>query len=83
MKSADVPEGEAAFGQLLRAVERLLPASGKGGMPMLAFQIWAFSHGVATLASAGQIPRDVNIDPRAALASGVQTLIRGAAAVAR
>ncbi len=73
--------GDKAFEQLTRATQAALAA--RGGSPTatqrLALQIWALSHGVATLASSGHLDatRD-GCDPEATLASGVKSLLEQA-----
>jgi Tetracyclin repressor-like, C-terminal domain len=45
----------------------------------LAFQVWALSHGIATLAAAGYFkPPDRGITPERTLQAGVAALIEGA-----
>jgi len=45
---------------------------------LLAYQVWALSHGIATLAAARQLPSAARLQPLLLLREGVGALIRGA-----
>ncbi|MHB2167038.1 TetR/AcrR family transcriptional regulator [Alsobacter sp. R-9] len=66
-----------AFDILLDGIAGALAAAGKavGDPRTLALQVWALSHGVATLAAAGQLGPQV--DPDRVLEDGVAALIAG------
>jgi AcrR family transcriptional regulator len=71
-------ERDRAFGGLLRAVATLSASSGKraeGELRILALQVWALAHGIASLSGAGPIPGPV--DAHDLLRNGVEALIKG------
>jgi AcrR family transcriptional regulator len=74
------PEGGDAFATLVDAIG--VATDGKRGngvdLRRLAFQVWAFSHGIATLSGAPWLVHAFpDIDPAMALDEGVDALIRG------
>jgi AcrR family transcriptional regulator len=74
------PPGEGPFAGLEHAVARVAALQGGEGTPasrMLAFQVWALSHGVATLAAAGQLPDEPGLNPETMLKAAVGALIAG------
>jgi AcrR family transcriptional regulator len=77
--------GDQAFGALVtglrRALENRLPPGTDAFA--LAAQIWALSHGVATLAAAGRIGGVLGSSPDALLKQGVVALIAGTLSGAR
>jgi len=75
------PSGRtASFAALETAVAQMTAVAGMTADPLLlACEVWALSHGIATLAAAGQLPAgDARLKPRALLRSGVAALIAGA-----
>jgi AcrR family transcriptional regulator len=78
------PRKDGAFAALENAIAQLT-APGKDLEPRLvAYQVWALSHGLATLAAAGHLPAgDARLEPAALLRDGVGALIAGAGAVHR
>ena len=73
---------DASFAMLMQAIERVMPARSAAADPeLVAFLVWALSHGVATLSAAGQLPDDKDgAKARATLKAGVGALMRGLAA---
>jgi AcrR family transcriptional regulator len=75
------PAGDPAFGGLIAAIARVSESKGTAGDPReLAYQVWALSHGLATLSAAGQIPLDRALKPETLLRNGVLALMRGSSA---
>lgn len=72
---------EASFTMLMQAIERVMPSRPGGAtIELAAFLVWALSHGVATLAGAGQLPDDRDgAKARVALRIGVGALMQGLA----
>jgi AcrR family transcriptional regulator len=74
------PRKGGAFAALENAVAQVTARGPKSLDPRLvAYQVWALSHGLATLAAAGQLPdTDARLKPAALLREGVGALIAGA-----
>ena len=73
------PASGDAFAALENAVTQITGQDPNGGLRGLAFQVWALSHGIATLTAAGYFrPPDRRITPEAVLRAGVEALIAGA-----
>ncbi len=72
---------DASFAMLMQAIEQATPgASRSADLELTAFLVWALSHGVATLAGAGQLPGDRDgAKARRALKVGVGALMQGLA----
>jgi AcrR family transcriptional regulator len=73
-------EGEQAFDLLVKGLETAFP-DGFGSVDprFLALEVWALSHGIATLAAAGQMPRGPGLpDKYELLRAGVLALVQGA-----
>src|SRR5262245_58431746 len=60
------------------ALEGAIAEVGEGDPRLLAYLVWALSHGVATLAAAGQLPSDPLLAPAALLHAGVGAMLAGA-----
>ena len=76
------PEGDQAFDLLVKGLEAAFP-DGFGSVDprFLALEVWALSHGIATLAAAGQLPRTPGLpDKFELLRAGVVALVQGAVA---
>lgn len=77
---SDHDAGAGAFSILVDGLTRAYgPDAFGGGDPrMIALQVWALSHGVATLSAAGRLPRGPGV-PAASqvLSAGVEALVRG------
>jgi AcrR family transcriptional regulator len=71
---------KASFVALERAIAQVAASSRKNVDPRpLAYQVWALSHGLATLAAARQLPTgDARLKPGALLQDGVRALVSGA-----
>lgn len=71
--------GEEAFGVLVRGMERALKERLPAGTDTvaLACQIWALSHGVATLTASGRLCGFLGGSPEAILMQGVNALVLG------
>jgi AcrR family transcriptional regulator len=68
------PRKNASFAALESAIAQV--AGGKQrDARSLAYQVWALSHGLATLAAAGQLPAAATLRPGALLRQGVGALI--------
>lgn len=78
---ADNDAGAGAFRILVDGLVRAYGADAFGGTDprLVALQVWALSHGVATLSAAGRLPHGPGV-PTAAevLSRGVDALVRGA-----
>jgi AcrR family transcriptional regulator len=73
------PAAAGAFAALESAVTRIAGQDANDGLRGLAFQVWALSHGIATLTAAGYFrPPDSRITPEDVLRAGVEALIAGA-----
>jgi AcrR family transcriptional regulator len=73
------PEASAAFETLLAGLRPLVPASPGGNeerLQVLATQIWALSHGVATLEGSGRLCARTGVDPLVVLLEGTQALLK-------
>lgn len=71
----------SAFNLLIEAVERTFP-DGFGAVDprFLALEVWALSHGIATLDASGQLPRGRGLPGKhELLRAGVLALVHGAA----
>ena len=71
-------EADAAFDALVEGLRPLVqPGPGlEERLQVLATQIWALSHGVATLAGAGRLGVHCNVDPLDVLIEGTYALLR-------
>jgi AcrR family transcriptional regulator len=69
--------GNTAFGALQRALGGVAPeAAGGPDGRRLALQVWALSHGIATLSGGGLLPRGApELQPQALLRTGVAALL--------
>ena len=72
--------GSDAFQLLVAGISRAYGRQAPPGadMTQLALQIWAVSHGVATLAASGRMQGILGSSPEAVLTSAVSALIEGA-----
>jgi AcrR family transcriptional regulator len=84
---APAARGSSTFGELEDVIARIVGGQGQRGQPAgadpraLAYQVWAMSHGIATLSAAGHIPREeARVRPEALLRTGVAALLAGSAA---
>jgi AcrR family transcriptional regulator len=79
------PGGSTTFGGLEKVIARIVAAQGDGAGPsgpdprVLAYQVWAMSHGIAMLAATGHIPDEGTVRPDALLRTGVAALLAGSA----
>ena len=74
------PGPSGAFALLLEALTRTFP-EGFGGIDprFIALEVWALSHGIATLDAAGQLPKGPGLpDKYELLRAGVLALVQGA-----
>lgn len=76
--------GGAAFAALESAIARVTALKGMDGSQVdariLAYQVWAFSHGIATLAAGGLLPAcEPALQPQALLRTAIAALIAGSA----
>ncbi len=79
------PRQSGAFTLLVEALTRTFP-DGFGGIDprFIALEVWALSHGIATLAAAGQLPRGPGLpDKYELLRAGVLAVVQGARAPAK
>jgi AcrR family transcriptional regulator len=75
------PTAGDTFQALQAAVARIAGQESKTHLAGLAFQVWALSHGIATLTAAGYFrPPDSRVTPEDMLRAGVGALIEGAKA---
>lgn len=77
---SDHDAGAGAFSILVDGLTRAygLDAFNGADPRVIALNVWALSHGIATLAAAGRLPRGPGVPSAAeALASGVEALVRG------
>jgi AcrR family transcriptional regulator len=74
-----VPAGESGFEALMRGLKPLIGDPPPPGVdPVgLACQVWALSHGVATLSAGGRLQRGFGVDPQKLLIEGIERLVRG------
>jgi AcrR family transcriptional regulator len=76
----DAPRPSGAFALLVEALTRTFP-EGFGGIDprFIALEVWALSHGIATLDAAGQLPKGPGLpDKYELLRAGVLALVQGA-----
>ena len=76
------PRPSGAFALLVEALTRTFP-EGFGGIDprFIALEVWALSHGIATLDAAGQLPKGPGLpDKYELLRAGVLALVHGARA---
>jgi AcrR family transcriptional regulator len=85
-RSRAPPRGDTTFGGLERAIARVLPPHANGDPRagadprVLAYQVWALSHGIAMLSAAGQIAgKEAALQPEVLLRTGVGALLKGSA----
>ena len=79
-KAAQAGQGENAFDLLVGALTSTFP-EGFGGVDprFIALEVWALSHGIATLDAAGQLPKGPGLpDKYELLRAGVLALVHGA-----
>jgi AcrR family transcriptional regulator len=79
--SAATPRPSAAFALLVEALIQTFP-DGFGGVDprFVAIEVWALSHGLATLDAAGQLPKGPGLpDKYELLRAGVVALVQGVA----
>jgi AcrR family transcriptional regulator len=81
-----LPREAATFGGLEKVIARIVEAQrdrgGASGLDprVLAYQVWAMSHGIATLSAAGHIAgEEATMRPEALLRTGVAALMAGSA----
>ena len=82
---ASAPRRSGAFALLTEALTRTFP-EGFGGVDprFIALEVWALSHGIATLDAAGQLPKGPGLpDKYELLRAGVLALVQGARAGAK
>jgi hypothetical protein len=82
---ADEPQGENAFDLLVKGLAATFP-DGFGSVDprFIALEVWALSHGIATLDAAGQLPKGPGLpDKVELLRAGVLALVHGALQGAR
>lgn len=72
-------KSDASLAMLMQAIEQVTPSGSRSAdLELTAFLVWALSHGVATLAGAGQLPGDRDgAKARRALKVGVGALMQG------
>jgi hypothetical protein len=77
---APEPDTEGAFGILVKALSETFPDGFKDvDVRFIAVEVWALSHGIATLDAAGQLPRGSGMpDKYELLRAGVLALVHGA-----
>ncbi len=74
------PRPSGAFALLVEALTRTFP-EGFGGIDprFIALEVWALSHGIATLDAAGQLPKGAGLpDKYELLRAGVLAIVQGA-----
>jgi AcrR family transcriptional regulator len=78
----DAPEPGGAFNLLVNALMMTFPDGFDGVDPrFVALEVWALSHGIATLSAAGQLPKGKGIpDKHELLRAGVLAIVHGALA---
>ncbi|MEJ8571875.1 TetR/AcrR family transcriptional regulator [Microbaculum marinum] len=79
--ASDHDAGAGAFSILVAGLTKAYGEEAFGGADprVVALNVWALSHGIATLAAAGRLPRGPGVpDPSEILSSGVDALVRGA-----
>jgi AcrR family transcriptional regulator len=78
--AGEPPRPSGAFALLVEALTRTFP-DGFGGIDprFIALEVWALSHGIATLDAAGQLPKGPGLpDKYELLRAGVLALVHGA-----
>src|ERR671916_201052 len=78
--AGNAPRPSGAFALLVEALTRTFP-DGFGGIDprFIALEVWALSHGIATLDAAGQLPKGPGLpDKYELLRAGVLALVHGA-----
>ena len=82
---ADKAPGETAFDLLVKGLTATFPDSfGSVDPRFIALEVWALSHGIATLDAAGQLPKGPGLpDKYELLRAGVLALVHGALQGAR
>ena len=78
--AGSVPRQSGAFALLVEALTRTFP-EGFGGIDprFIALEVWALSHGIATLDAAGQLPKGPGLpDKYELLRAGVVAIVQGA-----
>ena len=78
-QASPAPPGNA-FALLVAALEETFPDRfGTDNPRFIALEVWALSHGIATLAAAGQLPKGPGLpDKHELLRAGVVALVHGA-----
>jgi AcrR family transcriptional regulator len=79
-QAAQAVQGETAFDLLVAALTSTFP-EGFGGVDprFIALEVWALSHGIATLDAAGQLPKGPGLPDKYELVrAGVLALVHGA-----
>ncbi|MBZ6076737.1 TetR/AcrR family transcriptional regulator [Microvirga puerhi] len=78
-EGSEAPPG-AAFGFLVKALSETFPDGFKDvDVRFIAIEVWALSHGIATLDAAGQLPKGPGLpDKYELLRAGVLALVHGA-----
>lgn len=74
------PKGDTAFNLLVEGLTASFPQGFSGVDPrFIALEVWALSHGIATLDAAGQLPKGAGLpDKYELLRAGVLALVHGA-----
>lgn len=74
------PDSDGAFGILVKALSETFPDGFKDvDVRFIAVEVWALSHGIATLDAAGQLPKGSGMpDKYELLRAGVLALVHGA-----
>lgn len=75
-----MPESAKAFELLVEAISRTFPEGFSGIDPrFIALEVWALSHGIATLAAAGQLPQGPGLPGKhELLRASVMAIVTGA-----
>ncbi|MGO4706029.1 TetR/AcrR family transcriptional regulator [Microvirga sp. 2MCAF38] len=78
--AVDAKPRESAFDLLVRALSETFPSGFKDvDVRFIAIEVWALSHGIATLDAAGQLPKGPGLpDKYELLRAGVLALVHGA-----
>ncbi|MCB8821884.1 TetR/AcrR family transcriptional regulator [Microvirga rosea] len=79
-KGTEAPSSGSAFDFLVQALSETFPDGFKDvDVRFIAIEVWALSHGIATLDAAGQLPRGPGLpDKYELLRAGVLALVHGA-----
>jgi hypothetical protein len=78
--AGEAPRQSGAFALLVEALTRTFP-EGFGGIDprFIALEVWALSHGIATLDAAGLLPKAAGLpDKYELLRAGVVAIVQGA-----